>query len=150
MKRLKAWHREAIRQTYLGRQPYEIAENLRKTRQTIYSLLRDPLFKAELADYEEAMKPYHVDPKARFIELTPKAINTLEVVMDQEEDISQRRMAANDILDRAGYGRTTTLNSAGGLTVNIPIGQINLMLDALRESGELATDITATSPGPES
>jgi len=140
LRALKPWHREVMRQQYIGRSHAEIAETLGKKPQAISAIASDPTYKKELALFERAMVPHTVDVRARFEELSPKAVNTLEEVMDTADDASQRRLAANDILDRAGYPRSTKVEGSNGVTLQIPIERINILMEALRESK--AIDIT--------
>ena len=130
---LKPWHREVMRQQYVGRKVKDIAESIDRSPGTVSSLINRPEYIKAFERFEENMVQHHVDVKARFIELAPEAQNTLVEVMQTAEDDAQRRLAANDILDRAGFPRVQKVEDKGP-QIQIGRAQVSVLIQALEES----------------
>ena len=135
-KRLNAQHKEVMRQQYMGRSNPEIAESMNRKASWISHVVSNPTYKEYFPQYEALARPSHVEPRARFEGEISKSIDTLVLVRDTAEDMAQRRLASNDLLDRApGCGRS---QKADGIGIQILIGaeKINLLVQAMQESAE--------------
>lgn len=90
-----------------------------------------------------------MDVMLRFRAEAIKSLNTLVIVRDQEEDVGQRRLAARDILDRAGY---SVVKKQINLNANIPVDKLEGVMDKLAEAHEveeMSGQWVVKNPNPE-
>ena len=74
-----------------------------------------------------------IDLQAKFAQHAPTALNAMVDVMSQTADLAQRRLAARDILDRAGYSPVKKVVTAN---TNVPIEQLTGVLSQIDKANE--------------
>jgi hypothetical protein len=83
---------------------------------------------------QEMVASATTDVMLRFRQEANKSVETLVQVRDQTADVSQRRLAARDILDRAGYApvrKQINFNTA------IPIEKLEAIVERVEEANDL-------------
>lgn len=75
-----------------------------------------------------------LDLLTRFRAEAEKSLDTLVEVRDQTAEVGQRRLAARDILDRAGY---SVVKKQINLNTNVPVAQLEGVMDKLAEAHEV-------------
>ena len=101
MKRLTKLHRDVI-ELLLGGEltKDQIASSVKKSRQTLYNRLKDPLFKAELEERKAQLDSLY---KARLLRNAGHALDRAKQILTQSEDDRAAATVIADTLDRAGY-----------------------------------------------
>lgn len=103
-------HRRALESYARGERPATICADLDLTSLTLKKLLESKLGWEYLNGVEQQIQQRVVDVTTRLRNLAPNAIDVLEELMgDGDVPSGVRRASANDILDRAGYGKTSHL-----------------------------------------
>jgi hypothetical protein len=103
---LQERHREILRMLALGQAPKDIASSLNITPQVVHYVKNSQVGKRELGLIQGARNADAIDITNQIQELAPEALDTLENLMNNEEESpgSLRAKIAIDILDRAGHG----------------------------------------------
>lgn len=101
----KMWdlHHAIARLIVLGFKYVDIATKLNITPQTVSNAANNPVVKRQIALLRGAADKETIDISQKIKELAPKAVQVMEEVMDQEGDVSSRRLAAKDILEMSGH-----------------------------------------------
>lgn len=106
--RITKRHKEAIRLLIEGSlTKEEIAKNVKVSRTTLYNWLQDDDFNEEL---EEQTAEIDRLTRTRIRNMTKKALDRQEKILDYSKNDMAAASVAADILDRAGYGPEDTLN----------------------------------------
>ena len=106
MKRLNDLHRLAIQLILDGDLTMDqIAERVKKSRQTLYNWINDPVFAKELEERKSQLDSLY---KARLTQNAGRALDRAKkILLDSEDDRAAASVIA-DTLDRAGYPRLKT------------------------------------------
>ena len=101
----KVWdrHHQIARLLVLGHKHTEIAQRLNITPQTVSNAANNPAVRSQVELLHANLDKQTIDVSRKIKELAPKAVEVMEEVMEQEGDISSRRLAAKDILEMAGH-----------------------------------------------
>jgi hypothetical protein len=84
---------------------------------------------------EEGAAIVSAESTANLLRLVPKAIRTIEAVMDDEEaPHGVRAKAADSVLDRTGYGKGLEINLNAKVEVTDPLATLRERLDGLRDA----------------
>lgn len=70
----------------------------------------------------------------RFRQESVKSLEALIVVRDQDTDVGQKRLAARDILDRAGY---SVVHKQINLNADVPLQQLEGVLNRVQEAHDV-------------
>ena len=97
-------HREVIRRLVLGQKPKAIAEDLRITPQTVSNIQNSAVAQKEIARLRAERDEEVRDVQEHIAEIAPKAVEVLEEMLQENVPHNLRLKAAQDVLDRAGYG----------------------------------------------
>ena len=102
---LQERHREILRRLALGQAPKEIASSLGITSQVVHYVKNSHIGKRELGLIQGARTADAIEVSNQIQELAPQALDTLEGLMNDEEESpgALRAKIATDILDRAGH-----------------------------------------------
>lgn len=101
LKRLTKLHRSVIDKLLAGDMTKdEIAADVKKSRQTIYNWLKDPVFKAELEERRAQLDALY---KARLMRNAGHALDRAKDILTKSEDDRAAATVIADTLDRAGY-----------------------------------------------
>ncbi len=85
----------------------------------------------------EAVFNNTTDVMLRFRQEALKSVDTLVLVRDTTDaDLGQRRLAARDILDRAGY---SVVHKQVNMNANIPVEALNKVVEGLEAADEVAS-----------
>lgn len=108
-KEMSTRHRAILRRVILGESGREIAEALDMSTQIIHEITTSPLFIAEKTRAERDIVDRVTDVKARIVKAAEPAMDTIESILNGRAALTNitnlERMAAQDILDRAGFGK---------------------------------------------
>ena len=122
MKKLTKLHRQAIKLLMDGELTMdEIAASVKKTRQTLYNWMKDPVFAAEL---EECRKQQRDTFKARIGRNAGYAIDRAKQILTKSDDDRAAAQVIADTLDRAGYPKI----KQSDLNVNAKIENAGVVL----------------------
>lgn len=83
---------------------------------------------------QQLVETHSTDVMLRFRQESLKSVETLVQVRDKADDMGQRRLAARDILDRAGYApvrKQINLNTA------VPVERLEAIVGAVEEANDL-------------
>lgn len=105
LKKMKQIHHEIALLAITGKKQKEIAAELGVTPQMVRYTLDSELVKRKLRLLRGARDAEALDVHARMKELSPLALDELEhILLNPNSEDREKRMIAQDILDRAGYG----------------------------------------------
>lgn len=99
---LRSNHREIARLKFEKFTPAEIAQQTGMALATVRGILADPLCKAHIDKLQDEADTQVVDVRKRLAEMSIKATDVLDQVLDSLEE-KNKLAAAKDVLDRAGY-----------------------------------------------
>lgn len=110
----------------------EIAENVKKSRKTIYNWMNDPDFQEE---YKELENDFNRTIKATISHMAKTALHTQENIMKDSNNDIARANVSFDVLDRAGFVKLkySDISKADADTVE---GGIVILADVIDEGGE--------------
>jgi hypothetical protein len=74
------------------------------------------------------------DVLLRFRQEANKSVEALVMVRDQDKDLSNKRLAARDILDRAGY---TVVHKQINFNTAIPVERLEAIVERVEEANDL-------------
>lgn len=96
-------HKELLRLLVLGYTTGQVSKIMKVSKETVMSVKKSPLGQ-QYIDYLSARRDEAVlSVREKFEELAPTAVDTLGEAMEQREDIRARIIAADKILNYAGY-----------------------------------------------
>lgn len=103
---LQERHREILRMLSLGQSAKDISQSLGITTAVVHYVKNSHLGKRELSLMQGARNGSAIDISNQIQELAPEALETLEMLMRDEEESPDtlRAKIAMDVLDRAGHG----------------------------------------------
>lgn len=115
---IRPYHREIARRLVLGETAARICRSLGMGEGRMSIIVNSPLFKLELKRLEELRDNGVADVTQTLKELSPLALEVVERTMHKSNSETLRFSAAQDVLDRAGYGKTTKVLAqfAGNIT----------------------------------
>ena len=115
-----------------------IAESMGYSPNQVSIILRSdhPELLEVAAKAREAVFQNSTDVMLRFRQESMKSVETLVLVRDQAEDMGQRRLAARDILDRAGY---SVVHKQVNVNADIPVEALNKVVEGLEAADEVAS-----------
>lgn len=106
---LSTRHRAILRRIILGESNREIGEALEMSVQVVHEIVTSPLFLAERTRAEEGIVERVTDVKARILRLAEPAVDVMENILrgraTMDGNTNLERLTAQDILDRAGFGK---------------------------------------------
>lgn len=106
---IRPYHREFARRMVLGQKAVDICADLGVSEARFSIIINSPLFKIELKRLEEARDKGVADVTQTLRELSPLALEQVERTMYHAKSDRLRFDAAESILDRAGYGKSSKL-----------------------------------------
>ena len=114
---IRPYHREFARRLVLGEKAKEICDALGVSESRFSIIVNSPLFKMEIKRLEEMRDRGVGDVTQTLRELSPIALEVVERTMHKAKSESMRFTAAESILDRAGFGKTsrTDVRVSGGI-----------------------------------
>lgn len=117
----------------------EIAAEMGYTASAISIILnsRHPELVAQDEKSRKRVEANVEDLMLRFRMEAKKSLDALIFVRDQDEDVAQKRMAARDILDRAGYG---VVKKSINLNTSVPADQLAEVVDRIGEAHNVDED----------
>lgn len=124
-----------IRMVYMGMRTRDISKALHMVPARIKWVQRQSIWQQAYREFEEKADNRLMDLKVRLVDIAPRAVDKLEGIMDGSKNEGLQRLAANDILDRAGLGRSSQVQTnQSQQQINIMPEQLNVLLAAFRES----------------
>jgi len=112
------WERHhAIKRLLIaGLKHKDIAKRLNCTPQNVCDVYNSPLFQEQLRATSIKADDRAIDIARRIEEIAPKAIKVIEETIDDVNgDRKLRVSASQDVLDRAGYGKTQKFRMEGAI-----------------------------------
>jgi len=102
-------HKEIARLVLVGHRPVDIAEQIGISQTALSIIMNSPIFKDHLQKLSMKRDKKAFEIKDRLEDIAHEATELLNRVMMGEEgaSINARARVAQDILDRAGYGKTS-------------------------------------------
>ncbi len=107
IKAMKARHYEIARRLILGQSQGEISRELGVTESWLSMICNSPLFKVVLGRLNEARDRDTLDVAKQLSEAAINAVEIEERIMYTSTSEKVKMAAAQDIMDRAGFGRVT-------------------------------------------
>ena len=110
LKRIRNIHKEIVRLAMLGAKNTAIADELGVTARLVHMVLSNPIIKEEMSKMQLQADTDTVDIAEQIHSGSKEAVVLLNKVIRGDEgdaDIRTRVNAAQDLLDRAGYGKIT-------------------------------------------
>ncbi|MCE5230042.1 hypothetical protein LLG95_10655 [bacterium] len=141
LKNLSDHHVRIMQLQLAGKRPAEIAEEVGLKVGTVRVVQRQEIYLRRLGELRRELEVAHKPLKERFGEIAPKALSVVEEIMeDKAVTPSTRLAAAQDALDRAGYGAPKKVEGLMGVALFTPED-----LAALRERRRIV-DVQAGTP----
>ena len=105
-------HYEILRLASLGMKPGDIAAQQGVTKREVNGVIGSELGRAELARLNDLADVECVDVMQEIKAIAPAAVELHKRIIDGTEDasVALRAKVAGEILDRAGYGRTSKID----------------------------------------
>jgi len=115
---IRPYHREIARRLVLGETAARICRSIGMGEGRMSIIVNSPLFKLEIKRLEDLRDGGVADVTQTLKELSPLALEVVERTMHGSKSETLRFSAAQDVLDRAGYGKTTKVLAqfAGNIT----------------------------------
>lgn len=101
---VRPYHREIARRLVLGQRASDIARDIGMTAGRLSIIINSPLFKIELKRMEDVRDEGVGNIGKTLKELSPVALEVIERTMYQARSEKLKFEAAQDVLNRAGYG----------------------------------------------
>lgn len=101
---IRPYHREIARRLVLGQRASDIARDIGMTASRLSIIINSPLFKIELQRLEDVRDEGVGNIGKTLKELSPVALEVIERTMYQARSEKLKFEAAQDVLNRAGYG----------------------------------------------
>lgn len=147
IQKLKENHQRIIDMVLDGMGNKEIAEKLGMTPTGVGLIRRSPVFQGELErrsnsiqeKIEAEVVQTRVDAGTRITEAATRAAEVQIELLDSESEIV-RQKSAMDILDRAGYGKTSKMDvTSRSVTISLVKEDFSRILEAAQETGSQNT-----------
>lgn len=115
---IRPYHREIARRLVLGERAVDISKSLGMGQERLSIIVNSPLFKLEVKRLEEMRDNGVADVQQTLREISPIALEVIERTMHSSKSEALKFAAAQDVLDRAGFGKTTKVisNVSGNIT----------------------------------
>ena len=126
-------HQEIMRLALTGMKQVDIANELGVSEVMVSYTLNSPVVKRQMSLMRAARDCDAVDVAKRIQEIAPKAIDTLEGLLEGSNDSIKLR-AATDILDRAGHAAVKTIRTQS-LAVHLNKDDLDEIKQRAREIG---------------
>jgi len=150
LEKISPKHRAIMRLMWLGTMNMtEIAAAVNMGYGRVLAITQTPLFQKTYKELEAQLDEGVVGVQSRFEELAPDAIETLGKLMRTSANENIQRQCAMDILKCAGHGNVQKFEVDARTSVVIPVGTINNLLVALKESESGPITTVNTQHGPE-
>lgn len=115
---IRPYHREIARRLVLGEMQSDIARALGLSINRMSVIVNSPLFKLEVKRLEQSRDAGVADVQQTLQSISPIALEVVERTMYSSKSETLRFSAAQDVLDRAGFGKTSKVitNVTGHVT----------------------------------
>lgn len=144
---VRPMHREIARRLVLGQKVKDIAADLNITPTRISTLVNSPVFKKEIKRLEDQRDVGVSDVTRTLREVAPVCLEQVERLMYNAKSEKVRLSAAQDLLDRAGYGAVNK-NLNVNANANVPHGtmtddELKRLILARMQRAETAEEVAA-------
>jgi len=126
---IRPYHREIARRLVLGEIQADIARSLGMSESRMSIIVNSPLFKLELQRLAVSRDEGVANVQQTLQAISPLALEVIERTMYSSKSETLKFAAAQDVLDRAGFGKTTKVVS----NVSGHVTHSNLSPDELRQ-----------------
>ncbi len=126
---IRPYHKEIARRLVLGEKAVDISKSIGIGESRLSIIVNSPLFKLEVKRLEEMRDNGVADVQQTLREISPIALEVIERTMHSAASPTLRFSAAQDVLDRAGFGKTSKVIS----TISGNVTHSNLSEAELRQ-----------------
>lgn len=107
LKHIKPYHREIARRVVLGQSQHDIAQDLSMSESRLSIICNSPMFKKEVERLESMRNAGVENIQEQLQEVSPVMLEILERLALYSSKDQIKKECAQDLLDRAGYGKIT-------------------------------------------
>lgn len=134
-KKVKERHKMVVMLHVTGWKNNEIAAAMGYTQGRVSIILssKRPELQAVRAEAAQRVLDNTVDLQAKFALYAPDALDRMVEIMNQTEDVANARLAAKDVLDRAGY---SPVKKTAHVEATVPFDQLAALLPQIEKANE--------------